>query len=63
MTDGPKDTASSKGSNPVDPAEVAALLRRLLGSVERGEMTGSVTMIARLEGAVAALETLTAKPQ
>ncbi len=63
MTDGPKDTASSKGSNPVDPAEVAALLRRLLGSVERGEMTGTVTMIARLEGAVAALETLTAKPQ
>jgi len=46
----------------VDPAEVATLLRNLLSRVEKGELTGSPTMIARLEGAVLALETLTAKP-
>ncbi len=40
--------------------EVAALLRRLLALVERGEMTGSATMVARLEGAALALESLPA---
>ena len=45
---------------PVDPVEVAALLRNLLAKVERGELTGSATMIARLEGAVLALESLPA---
>ena len=46
---------------PVDPAEAAALLRRLLAAVERGEMTGTATMVARLEGAAIALEALPGK--
>ena len=48
---------------PVDPAEVATLLRNLLAKVEQGELTGSATLVARLEGAAIALETLSAKPQ
>lgn len=47
---------------PVDPAEAAALLRRLLAAVERGEVTGSASMIARIEGAAVALETLSNCP-
>jgi len=42
----------------VDPAEAAAMLRRVLEAVERGELTGPATMIARMEGAVSALESL-----
>lgn len=63
MTDGPKDTASSRGSDLVNPAEVAAMLRRLLASVEGGEIAGTATMIARLEGAALALESLPAAPR
>lgn len=41
-------------------AETAALLRRLLASVARGELTastpGAVALLRRLEGAAAALE-------
>lgn len=47
-----------EGTEPVGPAEAAAVLRRILAAVEKGELTGSATMIARLEGAVLALETL-----
>jgi len=42
----------------VDPVEGAAILRRVLGAVERGELIGTATMIARIEGAVSALESL-----
>ncbi len=47
----------------VDPQEVAALLRNLLAKVERGEMTSSATLVARLEGAAIALEALTSEPK
>lgn len=45
--------------NPIDPADVAATatgLRRLLAAIEAGELTASAGAIARLEGAVLALE-------
>jgi len=41
-----------------DPAEVAAVLRRLLEAIDRGEITATATERARLEGAVAVLEQL-----
>lgn len=58
MTDGPKDTASSRGSDPVDTAEAAAVLRGLLAAVEKGELSASAIAIARIEGARVALEEL-----
>jgi hypothetical protein len=46
----------------VDVRENAALLRRLLAAVERGELTAETpqarSLLRRLEGAVAALEAL-----
>jgi len=63
VTGGPKDTASSKGSDPVNPADLIDALRPLLAAVERGEMTGSATMIAWLEGALSALEALAGEPK
>jgi hypothetical protein len=42
----------------VDPAEAAAILRRVLEAVERGELSGTSSLIARMEGAVSALESL-----
>jgi hypothetical protein len=45
-----------------DRQEAADLLRRLLGQVERGELTtdgpAAVTLVRRLEGAVIALDAL-----
>jgi integrase len=39
-----------------DPAEAAAVLRRLLDAIDRREITATATERARLEGAVAVLE-------
>lgn len=47
-----------EGSRAPDPAEAAALLRRLLAALERGELTAPATTIAALTGAAVALEGL-----
>lgn len=41
-----------------DPAEAAAVLRRVLDAVDRGEVTATDAERHRLEGAAAALETV-----
>jgi len=41
-----------------DLVDVAAGLRRILGAVHRGELSASPGMVARLEGAIEALETV-----
>jgi hypothetical protein len=42
----------------VDPAEAAAILRRVLQAVDQGEITATQVERHRLEGAAAALELL-----
>ncbi len=51
-------SAGKAKREPVDPAEAAAVLRRLLAAVERGELSASAMAIARIEGACVALEEL-----
>ncbi len=41
-------------------AEVAAGIRRLLGAVEAGDLTADAGTVARLEGAAAVLDALSA---
>lgn len=42
--------------NPADVAATATGLRRLLAAIEAGELTATAGAVARLEGAVLALE-------
>jgi hypothetical protein len=42
----------------VRAAEAAATLRALVAAIETGELTGSPLLVARLEGAIVALEAL-----
>ncbi len=46
----------------VDPAEAAAALRRVLDAVRRGELDAGSGMVARLEGALDALDALVRRP-
>lgn len=47
----------------VDPAEAADALRRLLDAVRRGELDAGSGMVARLEGALDALDALARRPK
>jgi hypothetical protein len=47
---------------PVDVERLAETIRRLLASVERGELAASGTTRNRLEGALAALEAVLGEP-
>lgn len=51
--------AGHRSYSSADLAELASGLRRLLAVIEAGELTADSGLVARLEGAVAVLETLT----
>jgi hypothetical protein len=51
-------TGEDGGVDVDDTREAAALIRRILEAIERGELDAPATVIARLEGALVALEAL-----
>jgi len=46
---------------PVNLAEAAEVLRRVIEAIERGDLTAPPLLVARLEGAINALEVLTSR--
>jgi hypothetical protein len=49
---------SEEGRTRAEVADVAAGMRRILGAIETGDLVADPGLIARLEGAAVALDTL-----